>query len=211
MKVSTSLKSALIGCAYVSALTFAPLSFDLDNGLSYSVAQAKGGNSNGNSNGNSGSHSKGNSSANASSNDNSSDSDSASGSSNTGSLAKALGRLNAAHASENALAHASANSVVGALAQYKAAVQETNALTMKENTLNETIQSLEAQLATTTDKTQIAALNAQLAAAQAELAETQTQLAISSQIEADSLATAANKEITDEVVTATNELLGIKE
>lgn len=207
MKVSTSLRSALIGCAYVSALTFAPLSFDLNNGLSYSVAQAKSGNSNGNSS----SHSKGNSSANASSNDNSSDSDSASGSSNTGSLAKALGRLNAAHASENALAHASANSVVGALAQYKAAVQETSALTMKENALNETIQSLEAQLATTTDKTQIAALNAQLAAAQAELAETQTQLANSSQIEADSLATAANKEITDEVVTATNELLGINE
>ena len=72
-------------------------------------------------------------------------------------------------------------------------------------------QRLEAQLATTTDKTQIAALNAQLAAAQAELAETQTQLANSSQIEADSLATAANKEITDEVVTATNELLGINE
>lgn len=207
MKVSTSLRSALIGCAYVSALTFAPLSFDLNNGLSYSVAQAKSGNSNGNSS----SHSKGNSSANASSNDNSSDSDSASGSSNTGSLAKALGRLNAAHASENALAHASANSVVGALAQYKAAVQETSALTMKENALNETIQGLEAQLATTTDKTQIAALNAQLAAAQAELAETQTQLANSSQIEADSLATAANKEITDEVVTATNELLGINE
>lgn len=207
MKVSTSLRSALIGCAYVSALTFAPLSFDLNNGLSYSVAQAKSGNSNGNSS----SHSKGNSSANASSNDNSSDSDSASGSSNTGSLAKALGRLNAAHASENALAHASANSVVGALAQYKAAVQETSALTMKENALNETIQSLEAQLATTTDKTQIAALNAQLVAAQAELAETQTQLANSSQIEADSLATAANKEITDEVVTATNELLGINE
>lgn len=207
MKVSTSLKSALLGCAYVSALTFAPLSFDLNNGLSYSVAQAKSGNGNGNS----GSHSKSNSSANASSNDNSSDSDSASGSSNTGSLAKALGRLNAAHASENALAHASANSVVGALAQYKAAVQETSALTMKENALNETIQSLEAQLATTTDKTQIAELNAQLAAAQAELAETQTQLANSSQREADSLATAANKEITDEVVTATNELLGIKE
>lgn len=207
MKVSTSLRSALIGCAYVSALTFAPLSFDLNNGLSYSVAQAKSGNGNGNSS----SHSKGNSSANASSNDNSSDSDSASGSSNTGSLAKALGRLNAAHASENALAHASANSVVGALAQYKAAVQETSALTMKENALNETIQGLEAQLATTTDKTQIAALNAQLAAAQAELAETQTQLANSSQREADSLATAANKEITDEVVTATNELLGINE
>ncbi len=207
MKVSTSLKRALIGCAYVSALTFAPLSFDLNNGLSYSVAQAKSGNGNGNSS----SHSKGNSSTNASSNDNSSDSDSASGSSNQGSLAKALGRLNAAHASENALAHASANSVVGALAQYKAAVQVTTALTMKENELNETIQSLEAQLATATDKTQIAALNAQLTAAQAALAETQIQLANSSQIEADSLATAANKEVTDEVVAATNELLGIEE
>ena len=98
-----------------------------------------------------------------------------------------LGRLNAAHASENALLHASPNSVVGKLAQYKAAVLESNALIEEAN-----------------------ALDPEDPDYQAKLDDINDELDHLSQVEADALASAANKEVTDEVETATDDLLGIE-
>jgi len=51
---------------------------------------------------------------------------------NHGSLASALGNLNAAHASPNALEHASENSIVGLLAAYAEAVNSEEGVTLEE-------------------------------------------------------------------------------
>jgi hypothetical protein len=53
-------------------------------------------------------------------------------------------------------------------------------------------------------------LTAELEAAQAELAEAEDSLANAAETEAEALSAAANKTVTDEVVAAVNDLLGIE-
>lgn len=231
MKYSTLLKKTLVGCVYIGVFAFAPITFHSDDGsFSYHAAYAKGGNGGGNSGGNGGGHGGGNSGGNSNGNSSgkSSGSASVSASANSslstksngnayghsksglgatkGEFASALGRLNAAHASENARAHASANSVVGALAQYKAAALTTLGYTNDVNTWTATVQNLEEAVAANPDDTELAA---QLASAQDSLAEAEALRDNAAQVEADTLATAANKEVTDEVTVATRNLLGI--
>jgi len=64
---------------------------------------------------------------------------------NHGSIASALGALNAAHASENALANASANSRVGLIAAYKASVEDGIALQDEFESASENLAILEAE------------------------------------------------------------------
>lgn len=192
MKTSLLLKKTLVGCTYIGVLAFAPVAFDFDSGaFTFHAAFAKGGNGGGNSGGNGNGNSNGNSNGNANGHSNTkgnSGNSSSNGLGNDkGSLASALGRLNAAHASENALAHASVNSVVGALAQYKAAVLASNTLIEEANGLDPDDPANTPRLDEIT----------------AELNEL-------SQVEADALTSAANKEITEEVQDATDELLGIE-
>jgi hypothetical protein len=194
MKYSTLLKNTLVGCVYIGVFAFAPLSFNSDDGiLSYHAAYAKGGNGGGNSN----SSGKSSDSAGVSAKSNGNPYGYANDGlgSTRGSFASELGRLNAAHASENALAHASANSVVGALAQYKTAAQTTIQLTQE-------LQAYEAN---------IADLNHLTPEQQATVDQYNANIEASMQKEADTLATAANKQVTDEVVTATRSLLDIQE
>lgn len=86
------------------ALTALPVGFD-NASLSLDLAQAWAGNGNGNGNGHANGHA-----------------DVHGQSSSHGSDASSLGALNAAHASENALAHANPNSRVGKIAAYRDAV-----------------------------------------------------------------------------------------
>ncbi|NVJ99975.1 MAG: hypothetical protein HWE12_00420 [Oceanospirillaceae bacterium] len=66
---------------------------------------------------------------------------------NPGSISSALGALNAAHASDNALANASANSRVGLIAAYKAAVEDGSALKTEYDAASENLTTLEAERA----------------------------------------------------------------
>lgn len=133
-----TLFSVLSATTLLLALTATPIitqqitGFDLGN-----QAQAKGGNGGGNGGGNSGGH--GNSASAGHGNghgfghdDNSPERSATAGSHGLGngkglgnnqkSVAATLGRLNAAHASATARAHASPHSAVGLIAQYEAAV-----------------------------------------------------------------------------------------
>jgi hypothetical protein len=124
-----------------------------------------------------------------------------------GAAANLLGKLNAAHASPTALAHASPNSIVGELGAYKAAM-----LTDEAN-----LQS--AQAAVTADEakitsdtatfgagsSQVAADNAQLATDEAAVAAAQAAIAA----EEASLAQIGNKPLTPAVIAQVNTLLGL--
>lgn len=151
MKLSLLVKKTLLGSACVGLLALAPVTFNFDDGaFTYNTALAKNDNSNnGKGRGNSSEKNKGNSgqnaSASASANSNANNGNGLGN--NRGSLSSALGRLNAAHASENALANASAKSVVGTLAQYRDAVQASSLLTERLNEISEIIQGLEDQIA----------------------------------------------------------------
>ena len=153
-----------------SALTLGPAIIDANTSLDLSSsAHAKGGNGGGNGGGNSGgnggdkSKSNGNSGGSAgkpsSISTSSSDRQGGYGSggrwgkegkslgNNHGSIASALGALNAAHASENALANASANSRVGLIAAYKAAVEDGSELKTEYDTASENLTSLQQERA----------------------------------------------------------------
>jgi chemotaxis protein histidine kinase CheA len=101
-------------------------------------------------------------------------------------VAATLGRLNAAHASANARAHAAANSTVGLLATYESAVKDGRALTEQADTLNDQVAALEADLAAL-DMTALE----QSASETAANAERTTEAYASARAEADALATAA--------------------
>jgi chromosome segregation ATPase len=101
-------------------------------------------------------------------------------------VAATLGRLNAAHASPNARAHAAANSTVGLLATYENAVKDGHALTLQADALNGGIAGLEAELAAL-DMTVLE----QSATETAENAEQVAETYVSAQSEADVLAVVA--------------------
>ena len=108
-----------------------------------------------------------------------------------GAMASTLGALNAAHASPNALAHASPNSRVGHVAAYKEAV---NGL----NTANANLAAAQAAFnASPTTANAMALANAQTAQTNAQATAAQA------------LATAANKSISASTVTGVNSLLGV--
>ncbi|HEB96032.1 MAG TPA: hypothetical protein ENI96_06350 [Sedimenticola thiotaurini] len=117
-----------------------------------------------------------------------------------GATASSLGRLNAAHASATARAHAAPNSAVGMIAEYEraeyasryAAEKAADAEQAYQEALNDPDIS-EEELAGLAGAAEQAAQEAE------EAAETA----------AEALAAAANKEVTDEVVAAVNDLLGI--
>ena len=155
-----------------SALTLGPAIIDANTSLDLSSsAHAKGGNGGGNGGGNSGGNGGGNGGgkSNGNSGGSSGKSNSMSASSpdkqggfgsggrwgkegkslgnNHGSIASALGALNAAHASENALANASASSRVGLIAAYKAAVEDGSELKTEYDTASENLTSLQQERA----------------------------------------------------------------
>jgi hypothetical protein len=108
-----------------------------------------------------------------------------------GSAASTLGALNAAHASPNALAHASPNSRVGKIAAYKDAVAALN-------TANTNLAAAQAAFAANPN----AVTQADLTAAQAAQAAAQASTA-------QALANAANKSISTSSVVGVNNLLGV--
>jgi len=171
-------------------------------------------------------HGHGNGKANANAND-----------ANHGSIASSLGALNAAHASANALAHASPNSRVGKIAAYKeaaiAAKAADQAVADAQANLDAANQAVadaqkalddaEAALAANVDPAKVGPLTAAVTAAQTNLdnanaaaADAQTALTDAQNAAAtadatrdQALAAAANKPITDQVIDAVNNLLGI--
>jgi chromosome segregation ATPase len=155
--------------------------------------------------------------------------------SDMGKAASLLKKLNAAHASEQGLAHASSKSVVGALREYKsdtveaqeaiasytdavakdqAAVSDAEAAVAKAQT-----DLAAAESASPTDQAAIDAAKAALADAQADLTAAQTQLSTDQAALADAqsdllaaqttLADATDTTLTSETIVALNSLLGL--
>ncbi len=135
--------------------------------------------------------------------------------------AKFLGKLNAAHASNTALSHASPRSVVGALANYKSqtlsAQSQIDTYTSLVNRDQLAVSSAQAQLTSlehsgTASQTQISQAQAQLNAAQQQLSSDQAQLSaaqaelVSAQ---NTLQTTTNRQLTPQVIARLNALLGI--
>jgi hypothetical protein len=139
-----------------------------------------------------------------------------------------LGALNAAHASDTALAHANPNSRVGKIAAYKEAELAAKSAAADAATADQTVADAQAKLDAAVaanadddplndvDQTTIDGLTQDVADAQAA-AETADATAAAAQDEADAaLVNASNKDITDDdgnvltdVRDAVNDLLGI--
>src|SRR5215475_5581127 len=119
------ISTLLVASALTLGLAALPIGFGQDLAPHLSAAFAGNGHGNGHGDGNGNGHGNGN--ANGHANDNSGDSDASDGSASAGTgadgdddaSASELGALNAAHASPQALAHASPNSRVGKIAAYK--------------------------------------------------------------------------------------------
>lgn len=115
--------------------------------------------------------------------------------------AAALGSLNAAHASEQALAHASPTSVPGKLALYQAGVEE-------EQKLETQIAELEAAIAeldpASADYSTTSAGDAD------QLQQLQNQLATLKSTDADYLQSAANKPVTENIKSTVDAMLGLQ-
>lgn len=155
--------------------------------------------------------------------------------SSVGAAAKLLGKLNAAHASDTALEHASSKSVVGAIAVYKSdtvtaqadvakysdlVIQDQAAVDAGQLAVNTAQAALDAAKAAATpdqaviDAAQttlntatanLATANQQLSADQVSLAAAQTGI-----LDAQTaLATSTNKTLTPATITSLNNLLGI--
>lgn len=195
------------------ALTALPVGFD-NASLSLDLAQAWAGN--GHANGHADAHGQNDS---------------------HGSVASSLGALNAAHASDTAFANASPNSRVGKIAAYRDAALATQTadqaaadaqanLDAANQAVTDAQQALtDAQnaLAANADPAMVASLTDAVTAAQANLdaanqavtdntqalADTQTTATTTDATPDDALAAAANKPVTDQVVNAVNDLLGI--
>lgn len=114
--------------------------------------------------------------------------------------ASELGSLNAAHASAEALEHASPNSVPGKLARYKAGVEH-------EEQLRSEIEAQEAAIAALNP--QSPDYQAELAADTAELQTLRHELWEQRTTDRETLESAANKPLTRAVVRTVNELLGL--
>ena len=209
------LLSAGIAGLLVTAL---PLGFDAST-FSPVAAEAWAGNGNGNGNGNGkgGDHGKGN----ANGHDKAKHE-------NHGSESSKLGALNAAHASETALANASPNSRVGKIAAYKEAELAAKTAAADAAAADQAVADAQADLDAAiaanadddplndVDQETLDGLSQDVADAEAAAAETDA-VAQAAQDEADAaLVNAANKDITDEngdvfadVRDAVNDLLGI--
>ena len=206
MKLSRSslVKAVCISVALTGAVSISAMMLSAD------VAFAKNDKNNGNGNGNGNGHNK---SANV----------------GNGHGNSALGALNAAHASANALLHANPNSRVGRIAVFRDAVLETgemeadrdaaqallDLMAVPDRTSGEVnIAIAEAVLAGATAE-ELAILDAELAAALAyegaagDVAELEAALAERPAIERTLLEAAANKVVTDEVEEAVEDLLGL--
>lgn len=115
-KIMTTTAAAAIAVSSVSFATVTTLAFSAEMAA---AGNGNGNNGNGNGNGGNGNNGNGNGGGNAGGNGN-------------GAIASALGALNAAHASPNALANASPNSRVGLIAIYQEAAIATTELTAAE-------------------------------------------------------------------------------
>jgi hypothetical protein len=199
-------------------LTALPLGFD---GSTFSpvATQAWAGNGNGNGNGNG--HGNGHGNGNANGHDKAKHE-------NHGSTSSKLGALNAAHASETALANASPNSRVGKIAAYKEAELTAKAAAADAAAADQAVADAQAALDAAldanadedplndVDQATVDGLTQDVADAEAAAA-TADETAQTAQDEADAaLVNAANKDITDEngdvfsdVRDAVNDLLGI--
>jgi hypothetical protein len=171
-----------------TAFTTAPVGFDpAGHGLAIRTAYAKGGNGggNGNGNGNGGSgHARSGKGSAAAESD--TDTDPAIFEAPAdGSLSSSLGGLNAAHASPKGLTHAAPNSRVGRIETYKEVVQAENTLADPNAT------------------------PAQTQAAQAYLDSQGLGQMTPHDAEQTALGRAANKPVTDQIMDAVNDLLGL--
>jgi hypothetical protein len=200
-------------------LTALPVGFD-GSTFSPGATQAWAGNDNGHGNGNGGGHGNGNA--------NGHDKADKAGKSNHGAEASSLGALNAAHASETALANASPNSRVGKIAAYKEAELAAKTAAADAATADQAVadaqEALDGALAANADddplndvdQDTIDGLTQDVADAEAAAATADADAQVA-QDEADAaLVNAANKDITDEngdvfadVRDAVNDLLGI--
>jgi hypothetical protein len=202
----------LLLSAVIAGLSLAamPLGFD---GSTVGYVQAWAGNENGH--GHAGEHGNGNANGDGAGE-------------NHGSTASKLGALNAAHASDTALANASPNSRVGKIAAYKEAELAAQAAAADAGAADQAVAdaqaALDAALAANADddplndvdQATIDGLTQDVAEAEAA-AETADATAAAAQDEADAaLVNAANKDITDDdgnvltdVRDAVNDLLGI--
>jgi hypothetical protein len=215
---------SLLLSAGMAGLLFTALPIGLDpSTLGPVVAQAWAGADNGHGSGDG----HGNGNANGHANDHASVGGNASSvSGDDEASASELGALNAAHASPQALANAAPNSRVGKIAAYKNAALTAQtadqAVTDAQSAVDAATQAVaDAQAAldaanTTGDPAQIAAAQSTLDAANQSLADAETNLANAQAGAATAdatrdaaLAAAANKPITDRVVDAVNDLLGI--
>ena len=198
------LKLMIAAMPLALALVALPAAFD-------GAATAWAGNANGHANG----HANGNGAGNAGGSSGHADVGTEVASNSHGASASSLGSLNAAHASPTALANASPNSTVGKLAIYRDS-------TLAARTAQEAYDALVAAYDTDSngilddadyDTDEIVGLSAEELAAKEldQLALDAAAAAITTnQATADTaLADAANKPITDDVIDAVNELLGL--
>jgi hypothetical protein len=178
---SASLFSLL---CFAAAFAIAPIGFGPDgHGLAVSSAFAKGGNGNGNAGGNGHAHSGRAGEAAAGF-----DADAGPEPFDPppdGNLSSSLGALNAAHASANGLTHASPKSRVGRIETYKEVVQAENTLADPNAT------------------------NAQKQAAQAYLDSQGLGQMSPHEAEQTALQRAGNKPVSDQIMDAVNDLLGL--
>ena len=188
LAASTSFLFLLLGAAF----TIAPVGCDLaGHGLVISSAFAKGGNAGGNGNGNGNAGGNGHAHSGRGTADASvSDSDTESVPFDPppdGKLSSSLGALNAAHASPNGLTHAAPNSRAGRIETYKEVV-------LAERTIDQNPNSQQA------------------AAAEAYLESLglgRNQGVMEEEAEQTALKGAANKPVTDQIMDAVNDLLGL--
>ena len=189
------LKIMIAAMPLALALVALPAAFD-------GAATAWAGNANGHANGHS--NASGNGNGNASSH---ADIGTEVASNSHGATASSLGSLNAAHASPTALANASPNSTVGKLAIYRDS-------TLAARTAQDAYDALAANIAATNyDADGIVGLSvleqAAMDADQQLLADAAAAIATNQAAADTALADAANKPITDDVIDAVNELLGL--
>ena len=203
------------------ALAFGAISTASITALTFSADSAYAGNGNGNNgngNGNGGNNGNSGNNGNAGNNGN--------GNNGHGSIASALGGLNAAHANENAFANASPNSRVGKIAAYRDAALLTNELsTLAEAELaalnllavpTRTSADIEAEIAAAVAGTDLTLLEAELAEAltyEGALSAYEAAAAAATEqegIETELLEAAANKGVPEgEALEALREMLGL--
>jgi hypothetical protein len=193
------LKVVIAAMPLTLALVALPAAFD-------GAATAWAGNANGHANG----HANGNSAGNAGGSSNSSGGTEVASNSH-GATASSLGSLNAAHASPTALANASPNSTVGKLAIYRDS-------TLAARTAQDAYDALAVGMVLKYDGLDLSPPDGVLSPAETALMTPEDMQALAdaaaaittNQATADTaLADAANKPITDDVIDAVNELLGL--